>query len=74
MKCPIPAVGTARLQQELAHPGGDRGATDLDDETTSKTLDELTRHGVLVRASSAHGEGYELARRDWSNASDPASG
>jgi DNA-binding IclR family transcriptional regulator len=49
-------------------------ATDLDDETTSKILDGLIQHGVLVRAPSADGEGYELARHDWSNASDPASG
>jgi hypothetical protein len=49
-------------------------ATDLDDETTSKSLAELTEHGVLVRTPSDDGEGYELARRDWSNASDPASG
>jgi hypothetical protein len=44
--------------------------TDLDDDTTSEILDELIAHGVLVRAPSADGEGYELARRDWSNAPD----
>jgi len=49
-------------------------ATDLDDETTSQILDELTEHGVLIRVPSDGGERYELARRDWSNASDPASG
>jgi hypothetical protein len=49
-------------------------ATDLDDKTTSEVLDQLTEQGVLVRARSADGEGYGLARRDWSNASDPASG
>lgn len=49
-------------------------AADLDDDTTSEVLDELTERGVLVRAPSADGEGYGLTRRDWSNASDPASG
>jgi hypothetical protein len=49
-------------------------ATGLDDETTSKALDELTGQRVLIRGPSSDGERYELARRDWSNASDPASG
>ena len=49
-------------------------ATDLDDETTSEALEELTGRGVLVRAPSADGEGYELARRAWSNAPDRPSG
>jgi len=44
--------------------------TDLDDETTSEILDELTEHGVLVRTQAGGGEAYELGRRDWSAAPD----
>jgi len=47
--------------------------TDLDDETTSEILDELTERGVLVRMQAGDREAYELGRRDWSAAPDTPS-
>jgi len=44
--------------------------TDLDDQTTSEILDELTERGVLICTRSGDGDAYELARRDWSAAPD----
>ncbi len=45
--------------------------SDLDDQTASEVLDELTELGVLLRTTAGdEGDVYELARRDWSAAPD----
>jgi hypothetical protein len=48
-------------------------ATDLDDPTVGKILDTLTDQGVLVRTPVGDGDGYGLARRDWSATPDTRS-
>jgi DNA-binding IscR family transcriptional regulator len=48
-------------------------ATDLDDQTASEVLDDLTERGVLVRTQTGEGDAYDLARRDWSAAPDTPS-
>jgi hypothetical protein len=47
--------------------------SDLDDQTTSEVLDELTESGVLLGTQAGGGDVYELARRDWSVAPDTPS-
>jgi len=48
-------------------------ATDLDDQTVSEILRELTERGVLVREETSDEPTFELARRDWSATPDTPS-
>jgi hypothetical protein len=49
-------------------------AAETDQDRLDRTLDELTRRGLLIRSDSSGEPAYEPARRGWSRAPDVPQG